>query len=147
MVNYCSIQARRTLWILWKGKKIWHQKRRLEGVQYTTEEEWRAITKSSRKNEVAGKSWNVTQLLMYLVVKIKSDTVKNNITSVQFSSVTQSCPTLCDPISYLPFIHSKFLSQTFFFNILYSKEIKIAKCSHPRNIQLPFQPLENKGFL
>ena len=27
---------------------------RLEGVQYTTEEEQRAITNSSRKNEVAG---------------------------------------------------------------------------------------------
>ena len=27
---------------------------RLEGVQYTTEEEQRAITSSSRKNEVAG---------------------------------------------------------------------------------------------
>ena len=27
---------------------------RLEGVQYATGEEWRAITNSSRKNEVAG---------------------------------------------------------------------------------------------
>ena len=27
---------------------------RSEGVQYATEKEWRAITKSSRKNEVTG---------------------------------------------------------------------------------------------
>ena len=30
---------------------------RLEGVQYATGEEWRAITNSSRKNEVAGRKW------------------------------------------------------------------------------------------
>ena len=30
---------------------------RLEFVQYVTGEEWRAITNSSRKNEVAGRKW------------------------------------------------------------------------------------------
>ena len=30
---------------------------RLEGVQYATGEEWRAITNSSRKKEVAGPKW------------------------------------------------------------------------------------------
>ena len=30
---------------------------RLEGVQYTSEEEWRAITNSSRKNEATGPKW------------------------------------------------------------------------------------------
>ena len=30
---------------------------RSEGVQYATGEEWRAITKSSRMNEVAGPKW------------------------------------------------------------------------------------------
>ena len=30
---------------------------RLEGIQYTTGEDWRAITNSSRKNEVAGPKW------------------------------------------------------------------------------------------
>ena len=29
----------------------------LEGVQYATGEEWRAITNSSRKNEEAGPKW------------------------------------------------------------------------------------------
>ena len=45
---------------------------RFKGVQYTTEEEQRAITNSSRKNEVA-------QAWMCLLVKVKSDAVKNNI--------------------------------------------------------------------
>ena len=30
---------------------------RLEGVQYATVEEWRAVTNSSRKNEVTGPKW------------------------------------------------------------------------------------------
>ena len=30
---------------------------RMEGVQYTTGEEWRAITNSSSKNEPAGPKW------------------------------------------------------------------------------------------
>ena len=30
---------------------------RLEGVQYATVEEWRAVTNSSRENEVAGPKW------------------------------------------------------------------------------------------
>ena len=29
----------------------------LEGVQYATEEEWRTITNTSRKNEAAGPKW------------------------------------------------------------------------------------------
>ena len=38
---------------------------RLEGVQYATREEWRAITKSSRKNEVVRpkqKRWSVVDV-------------------------------------------------------------------------------------
>ena len=53
--NYSSILAVRTLWTVWKGKNIWHQKMtpppRSEGVQYTTVEEQINI---SRKNEKAG---------------------------------------------------------------------------------------------
>ena len=56
MANHSSILALRTLWTLWKSKKIWHQKMippphpatRLEGDQYAIEEELR---NSSRKNE------------------------------------------------------------------------------------------------
>ena len=52
--------ASRTLWTVRKHKKIWHWKMsplRLEDVQYATGEKWRAITNSSRKNEVAGPKW------------------------------------------------------------------------------------------
>ena len=52
---------------------------RMQGVQYAPGEEQRAITNSSRKHEVAGPSGNDTQLWMWLVVKVKSYTVKNNI--------------------------------------------------------------------
>ena len=61
---------------------------RLEGVQYTTGEYQRAITNSSRKNEVVGPSGNNAQFIciicsfyaqwICLVVKVKSDMVKNN---------------------------------------------------------------------
>ena len=49
---------------------------RLEGVQYATGEEWRASTNSCRKK---GPSGNDAQLGLCLVVKVKSDAVKNNI--------------------------------------------------------------------
>ena len=44
-------------------------------------------------------SKNNTQLWMGLVIEARSNAVKSNIASVQFSSVTQSCPTLCDPMN------------------------------------------------
>ena len=46
------------------------------GVQYTTGEEWR---NSSRRDEEAEPSRNSSQLWMCLMVKVKSDAVKNNI--------------------------------------------------------------------
>ena len=52
---------------------------RLERVQYGTGAEWRAITNSSRKSEVAGSKWKHAQLWMCLVVKVRSDAIKNNI--------------------------------------------------------------------
>ena len=48
---------------------------RLVGAQYAAGEEWR---NSSRRNEEADQSRNDAQLWMYLVVKLKSDAVKNN---------------------------------------------------------------------
>ena len=51
---------------------------RLGGVQYATGEEWRAIMYSPRKKEASEGSINDTQLWMCLVVKVKSDAVKNN---------------------------------------------------------------------
>ena len=44
---------------------------RSEGVQYATEEEWRKITTSSRKNEVAGPKWK-----QHSVVDISGDESK-----------------------------------------------------------------------
>ena len=52
---------------------------RSEGIQYATGEEWRAITNSSRKNEAAGPKWKQCSVVDVLVVKVKSDAVKNNI--------------------------------------------------------------------
>ena len=48
---------------------------RLEGVQYATGEKWRTITNRSRKKC----SWAKAHLWMCLVVKVKSNAVKNNI--------------------------------------------------------------------
>ena len=52
---------------------------RWENVQYATAEEERAITNSLRKMKWLGQNGNDTQLCMCLVVKVKSDAVKNNI--------------------------------------------------------------------
>ena len=53
---HSSILARKNPWTVWKSNKIWHwtmSPLRSEGVQFASEEEWRIITKSSRKNEAA----------------------------------------------------------------------------------------------
>ena len=52
---------------------------RLEGVQYATGEEQRTITNSSRKNEAAGPKRRDAYLWMCLVMKVKSDAIKNSI--------------------------------------------------------------------
>ena len=52
---------------------------RSEGVQCATGEEWKTITNSSRKNEVTGQSKNDAQWWMDLVLKVKSNAIKNNI--------------------------------------------------------------------
>ena len=52
---------------------------RLEDVHYAMGEKWRAITNSSRKNEVAGQRGNDALLWMCRVVKVKSEAVKNNM--------------------------------------------------------------------
>ena len=50
---------------------------RSEGSQYATGEEQRAITNSSRKNEASG-SKQKRLCCRHLVVKVKSDVVKNS---------------------------------------------------------------------
>ena len=52
---------------------------RLEGVQYTTGEDWSEITNSSKKTEVTGQKRKCSELWMCLTMKVKSDAVKKNI--------------------------------------------------------------------
>ena len=52
---------------------------RSEDVQCATGLEQRAITNSSRKNEVAGPKWKWRSAEDMSVVKVKFDAVKNNI--------------------------------------------------------------------
>ena len=52
---------------------------KLEGIHTATEEAWRTVTNSSRKNEEAGPMQKYAQLRMCLVVKVKSDAIKGNI--------------------------------------------------------------------
>ena len=48
-----------------------------EGVWYATGEEWRAVTSSSGKNEMIGPKRKQSSVFMCLVVKVKSNAVKN----------------------------------------------------------------------
>ena len=52
---------------------------RSESVQYATGEEQRAISHSSRKNEAAGPKRKDAHLWICLVMKVKSDAIKNSI--------------------------------------------------------------------
>ena len=54
---------------------------RSEGVQYATGEEQRTVinTNNSRKNEAAGPKRRDAYLWMCLVMKVKSDAMKNSI--------------------------------------------------------------------
>ena len=51
---------------------------RSEGVQYSTGEEQRTITNSSRKNEEDGPKWKHS-VVNVSRVKVKFDAIKNNI--------------------------------------------------------------------
>ena len=52
---------------------------RMGGVQYATGEAWKVITNPPVRMEQLGQSRNDAQLWMCLVVKVKSDAVRNNI--------------------------------------------------------------------
>ena len=65
-----------------KDRTLKDEPPRLGGVQYATGEKQRAIINSSRKNGAKvwlGQSRNDTQLWRCLVMRVGSDTVKNNI--------------------------------------------------------------------
>ena len=67
MANHFSVLALRTPRTVWKGKKIWHWKMNSPGWEITPE---RMKRQSQSKNN--------TQLLMWLVMEVKSDAVKKN---------------------------------------------------------------------
>lgn len=52
---------------------------RMGGIQYTTGEEWRVIINPLVRMKQLGQSRNDAQLWTCLVVKVKSDAVRNNI--------------------------------------------------------------------
>ena len=81
MANHFDILALRTPWTAWKGKKIWSQKMspKVRRCPINYWEQRRAITNSSRKNEVAGPKWKECSVWMCLVVRGKYHVVKKNI--------------------------------------------------------------------
>ena len=62
-----------------KNKTAEDELPRLEGIQYATGEERRAVTNSSRKNEAARPSGNNSQLWICLMVKVESSAVKYSV--------------------------------------------------------------------
>ena len=81
MVNHSSVLASRIPWTVWKGKKIWHRKEDM-----TSSPGWKMSNMFlGKKRETdpermkrLGQSRNDVQLWICLVVKIKSDAIKNN---------------------------------------------------------------------
>ena len=79
MANHFSILALRTLWTVWKGKKIGHWKMNSPGrwVPNMLLEISEEITPERIKRQSQSK--NNTQLWMWLVIEARSNAVKNNI--------------------------------------------------------------------
>ena len=82
MVNHSSILSMRTLWTVWKDKKIWHQEMSPSGQKVSNV----LLGKSGGQLQIApermkwlDQSENNAHLWMCLVVKVKSNGVKNNI--------------------------------------------------------------------
>ena len=87
--------AGRTPCAVWKGKKIWHWKMstpRSEGVQFSTGEEQRVITNSSRKNEAAGpkRKWRSVVDASASVEQTPQEIVKDGASGVLQSLESQN---------------------------------------------------------
>ena len=82
MANHSSILAKNLMNSIKRQKDIplKDEALKLEGVQYATEEEQRAITNTSGKKKWLGQSRSHALLWICLGVKIKSDALKNNKT-------------------------------------------------------------------
>ena len=78
--NHFSILALRAQWTVWKGKKIWDWKMNPSG-QYVSnillEKSGKIASEGIKRLNQSGSN---AQLWMCLVVKVKSDAVKNSIT-------------------------------------------------------------------
>ena len=79
MANQPSILASRAPWRVWKGKKIWHQKMSPLGQKVSRMQLGNSKEIAPEKMKRLGQSKNNAQLWMCLVLKEKSDTIKNNI--------------------------------------------------------------------
>ena len=67
----------------------------LVGAQYATGQEWRNNSRNDEEMEPKQKQCPAVDVTGD---EVKANSVKNNIVSLQFSSVAQSCPTPCDPM-------------------------------------------------
>ena len=102
MANHISILALRTPLTVWKGKNrtLKDELPRSVGAQYITGDQWR---NNSRKNEEMEPKQK-----QHPVVDVNTDRSKvqcfrvilHQFSLVQFISVAQSCPTLCDPMNH-----------------------------------------------
>ena len=83
MAHHSSILAMRIPWTIWKGKKTWHQKMSPPHQKVSNmllgKSRGQLLIAPERMKQL-GQSRNNAPLWMYLVVKVKSDVVKNNIT-------------------------------------------------------------------
>ena len=79
MTNHSNILASRTPWTVWKGKKIWHQKVSTPGWKFSNLLLGKSGEITRERMKRLGQSRNDTQLWMCLVVKVKSNAIKNNI--------------------------------------------------------------------
>ena len=66
------------------------------GAQYPTRDQWRNNSRNDEEMEPKQKQCPAVDVTGD---EVKANSVKNNIVSLQFSSVAQSCPTPCDPMN------------------------------------------------
>ena len=79
MANHFSILALRTPWIVWKGKR-YDTERWTSQVGRCPGYYWRSGEIIPQRMKRQGQSKNSVQLWMWLVIKVKSDSLKNNVT-------------------------------------------------------------------
>ena len=82
-VTHSSILAARTPWTVWKAKRYDSRKWVPQGEKVSNtllgKSRGQLLIAPERMNEMAGSKWKHAQLCMCLVVKVRSDAIKNNI--------------------------------------------------------------------